>query len=103
MMPCEWDENKNRLNRHKHGLSFEEAQEIFEGPVLTWTDDRRDYGEIREISIGIIGETVVVVVAHTRRGERIRIISARRAKPVEREKYHAYLEKALGGNQGPAG
>ena len=53
----EWDENKNRANRQRHGISFEEAQAIFEGPVFTAQDIRMDYGEERFISIGMIGNT----------------------------------------------
>jgi uncharacterized DUF497 family protein len=53
-MEFEWDENKNRQNLNKHGISFEEAQEIFFGIVFTSIDERFDYDEIREISIGAI-------------------------------------------------
>ncbi len=98
IMKFEWDEKKNRLNQQKHGLSFDEAQEIFEGPVLTWAENRQEYGEIREISIDAIEEVLVVVVIHTKREERVRIISARRAKQTERRKYYAYIEKTLGRN-----
>lgn len=51
----EWDENKNHSNHERHGISFEEAREIFSGPVFTMVDDRMDYGEERLISIGLIG------------------------------------------------
>ena len=51
-MEFEWDENKNLSNQKKHGLSFFEAKEIFDGPVFTVTDTRQTYGEIRQISIG---------------------------------------------------
>ena len=60
----EWDEEKSRVNRAKHGISFEEAQAIFNGPVLTAVDEREDYGEERFISTGQLG-TLVVVVVHT--------------------------------------
>ena len=94
-MEFEWDEAKNRSNQDKHGISFEEAGEIFERPVLTWEDTRHDYRETRYISVGEIGDSVVValVVAHTPRGRKIRIISARRANARERKRYDAYLEK----------
>ncbi|MFQ5569545.1 MAG: BrnT family toxin [Rhodothermales bacterium] len=39
-MTCEWDENKNTSNIDKHGLSFEQASQIFDGPVLTRLDTR---------------------------------------------------------------
>ena len=92
----EWDEEKNASNLTKHGLSFEEACEIFEGPVLTRIDDRQDYGETREISYGLIGALVVAAVVHTERNGLTRVISARLATRSERRLYHAYLEKALG-------
>ncbi|XZN91478.1 MAG: BrnT family toxin [Microcoleus sp.] len=59
-MQFEWDENKNAQNLKKHGISFEEAQEIFDGIVFNAIDERFDYGEIREISIGVIQGVVIV-------------------------------------------
>ncbi len=59
-MEFEWDENKNRENIKKHGISFEEATAIFERPVWARIDDRHDYGEVREVSIGDIGNFVIV-------------------------------------------
>ena len=61
-MDFEWDEEKNKANFAKHGISFEEAALILRGPVLTKINDRLDYGEIREISIGQIPQEVVVTV-----------------------------------------
>jgi uncharacterized protein len=90
----EWDDNKNRINRLQHGVSFEEAAEIFRGPVFTMVDDRLNYGEERLISIGLIGSVVVVVVVHTDRNGRIRIISARKANRRERQEYYEHLEAA---------
>jgi uncharacterized DUF497 family protein len=48
----EWDHVKSMANVGKHGVSFETASRIFEGPVVTVVDARFDYGEVREISIG---------------------------------------------------
>jgi uncharacterized DUF497 family protein len=90
--PFEWDEAKNRANRAKHGISFEEAQAAFDGPVLTARDDRYNYGEQRFISYGQLGGLVVVVVAHTTRGERTRLISARKANRKESQTYYEHLE-----------
>lgn len=92
----EWDEDKNAINLAKHGISFEEASDIFNGPVYTRNDDRFDYGETREISIGIIGEAIVINAVHTDREGRTRLISARKATKKERRLYFDYLEKALG-------
>ncbi len=81
----EWDRQKNLSNIAKHGLSFDTASRIFDGPVLKSIDDRFDYGEIRWTSIGSIGAAVIIVVTHTDRNGKIRIISARPAKKPQRE------------------
>ncbi len=92
-MLFEWDENKNKANQRKHGISFEEAALIFKGEVLTRIDDCEDYGEEREISTGLIGAYVVAVVVHTDRQNVTRIISARLANHLERKAYHDYYKK----------
>ena len=86
-MLFEWDEAKNQANIRKHGVSFETARRTFDGPVLTWVDERMDYGEVRHVSIGKVGNAVVVV-AHTDRDGRMRLISARPASRKERQAYH---------------
>ena len=53
--PFEWDEEKDRANRAKHGIGFEEATGIFTSPILTAPDTRQDYGEERLISYGSLG------------------------------------------------
>ncbi len=76
-MEFDWDENKARANLEKHKVSFGLASEIFsKEEVLSFEDERFDYGEIREISLGEV-EGVVLYVVFTVREERIRIISAR--------------------------
>ncbi|MBP1850573.1 BrnT family toxin [Rhizobium halophytocola] len=95
-MIFEWDDAKNRVNRAKHGLWFEEAAEIFNGPMLSYRDLRFDYGEDRTISIGAIADVVLVVVVHTDRAGVIRIISARLANRKERTLYRASLAEKTG-------
>ena len=87
----EWDENKNAANIEKHGVSFTTASRIFDGPVVTFRDDRFDYGEEREISIGQIDRVLLLTVIHTGRGGKTRIISARRANGAERQRYEEAL------------
>ena len=94
----EWDANKDRANRAKHGMSFEEVLSIFDGPILTRIDDRRDYGEIRRITMGILSPGTVLVVAHTDRGRKTRLISARKANRQERQAFYDHLAKASEGN-----
>ena len=48
-MEFEWDEEKNISNIKKHGLSFDEAKEVFSGVLVTSLDSRVDYGETRYI------------------------------------------------------
>lgn len=95
-MQFEWDEDKNRENQRKHGIAFEEAALIFSGVVLTRFDDREYYGEIREVSTGMIGGRVTVVVAHTDREGVIRLISARLANKRERKAYDEHYQKIVG-------
>lgn len=92
-MAFEWDEAKNRTNIAKHGIGFETAKRIFEGPVLTWVDDRNAFGEIRMRSIGAVDGIAVLAVIHTKRSGNIRIISARPADRVERKNYDQALQK----------
>ncbi len=92
-MDFEWNEEKNKANLAKHSIAFEEAALIFRGLTLTEIDDRKDYGETREISIGQLPEQVVVVVIHTDRNDVTRIISARSANRAERRKYNDYCKK----------
>ena len=74
-MEFEWGEAKRRQNLAKHGVDLLFAALIFEGPVLTRVDDRRDYGELRFASLGLV-EGVPFTVIHTERGGRVRLISA---------------------------
>ena len=87
-MEFEWDEAKNRTNILKHGIDFETAKRIFDDPVLSRRDGRRDYGEDRYITVGRVGDAALVVIAHTERGGRIRLISARPASRKERLAWH---------------
>lgn len=91
-MQFEWDDTKSKHNFEKHGILFEEASLIFSGIVLSVIDRRENYGEERKIIIGEIENIVVIVVVHTDRDGKIRIISARRANKKERSKYYEYLE-----------
>ena len=91
----EWDEAKNRANIEKHGVSFETATRIFDGPILTAWDHRLEYGEVRENSVRLIDGVLVLVVTHIRCNGRTRIISARPAKRLERKRYEEALRKGI--------
>lgn len=92
-MLFEWDELKARTNLDKHGVRFEDAVRIFDGPVVTIDDDRFEYAEARSISVGVVGVMTFLVVVHVDRDEVTRIISARRATPKERRFYDAKIQK----------
>ncbi len=87
-MDFEWGEPKNQANIRKHGVGFQTASRTFDGPVLTRRDRRKDYGEACYVSIGELENAVLVVVAHTDRARRTRLISARPASRKERQAYH---------------
>lgn len=95
----EWDDEKDKANRQKHDLSFDEAKLIFEGPTLTWVDDRFDYGEVRMTTVGLIRDVVAVTVVHTDRTGVVRIISARLANRRERRLLHEHHRKATSGTR----
>ena len=91
-MRFEWNEHKDRRNRVRHGVSFETARLVFDDPRAISIQDRHENGEERWQTLGRIGHTVILLVAHTYReneaGEEIvRIISARKATPKERRRY----------------
>lgn len=80
-MEFEWDPDKAESNLEKHGIDFEDAKTIFEGPVWTRRSDRA--GEERHIAVGRV-EGREVAVVYTPREDRTRILSARRARTNER-------------------
>jgi uncharacterized DUF497 family protein len=93
MSRFEWDAEKNESNLRKHGISFEEAVTMFDGPVVT-REDESHHSEVREISFGLIGGVIVACVVHTERDGKTRIISARKATRNERRYLDDYLKKA---------
>ena len=87
-MEFEWDPNKAASNLTKHKVSFREAATVFRDP-LSITFDDPDHGddEDRFITIGTSSGGRLLIVAHTDRGMRIRIISARETTRTERDLY----------------
>lgn len=86
-MEFEWDEAKRLSNIEKHEIDFLEIQTLFDGRPLRAFDSLWG-GETRTLSIGVLDGVAYGVVA-TVRGNRIRIISARRASSDERDEYRA--------------
>ncbi len=89
-MRYEWDEAKNRSNFAKHGLRFEDAEQVLSGPCVTFVDDRVDYGEERLLTLGLLVGRLVVI-AHAPRDEGTRIISMRKGNRREQEIYQKRL------------
>jgi uncharacterized DUF497 family protein len=84
----EWDDGKAESNLRKHKVSFEDARLAFQDAfALLEVDVGSDYGEERLILTGIANGRVLVV-AHTERGERTRLISARSANRREKDDYY---------------
>jgi len=82
----EWEKAKQNLK--KHGVSFEEAVTVFYDPLsATFDDPDHSVGEYRYITIGLSSRDRLIVVAHTERGENLRIINARPATSRERKRH----------------
>lgn len=80
----EWDNNKNKLNAEKHGVSFDEMDGFDWDSAVVNSDNRHD--EKRLIAIGYIGDRLYVVV-FALRGEKVRVISLRKANEREQKRY----------------
>jgi uncharacterized DUF497 family protein len=91
-MRYSWDDEKNRSNLQRHGITFEDAIRIFEGPTVEKVDDRFDYGDIRVYAIGLVNGLEITVIYTDRSNDERRIISAWRAEPHERRYYWQNLE-----------
>lgn len=86
----EWDENKNTINKKKHGLSFEETKEVFyDDNAILFDDPDHSIGEERFLIIGMLKSSKVCIVSHCYRDNDnvIRIISARQATKNEKNTY----------------
>jgi uncharacterized protein len=84
----EWDDDKAARNWRNHAVTFEMARDAFKDLfAVEWIDAAQDTSEDRYGMIGMV-ENRLLFVAYTMRGERIRIISARKAEPYERRRYH---------------
>ena len=87
-MEFEWNPDKAAQNIEKHGVSFQEAATVFNDTLsMTFPDPDHSLGESRYVIIGLSRFGQLLVVAHTDRGEKVRIISARKATRQERKFY----------------
>jgi uncharacterized DUF497 family protein len=81
-----WHEPKRKATLRERGLDFAASRQVFAGPTLTFVDDREEYGEVRWVTLGLLGDKVVVIV-HTETDDEIRIISLREANQHEQHLY----------------
>jgi uncharacterized protein len=87
-----WDPAKNAANVRRHGVAFQDAVRIFDGPTVERTDDRYDYGEIRIYAIGLVnGIEITVIYADGDPDERHNI-AAWSSEPHERRYFWNHLD-----------
>jgi uncharacterized DUF497 family protein len=85
-MGVTFDAGKRERTWRERGLDFAEAETIFAGPVFTFQDKRRDYGEVRYVTYGLLDDRQVTMV-WTWRGDDRHIISLRKANEREQARY----------------
>jgi hypothetical protein len=88
-----WTDSKNRRNLKLHGIAFEDAVSIFDGPTLEQVDNRFDYGERRVYAIGLVNGLEITVIYTDREEGECRIISAWRSEPHELRPYWRNIEE----------
>jgi uncharacterized DUF497 family protein len=94
MIQFEWDSAKAKMNLKKHGVAFREAATVFKDPLgITIFDPDHSDEEDRFITFGFSAAGRLLMVAHTERDERIRIISARGLTRAEREAYDQEIQR----------
>jgi uncharacterized DUF497 family protein len=94
MIEFEWDPEKAERNLRKHDVSFVEAATVLRGPLgITIFDPDHSRDEDRYLTVGISSRGRAVMVAHTDRGDTVRIISARELTRAERNAYEKEIQR----------
>lgn len=88
-MRFQFDPAKARINLQKHGVSFADAEGVFEVPLAIHCPDPDAQDEERFVALGLGSAGELLVVVYTLRGEDIRLISARRATRREVKQYES--------------
>jgi uncharacterized DUF497 family protein len=97
MIEFEWDPEKEKKNLRHHGVPFSEAATVFPDPLaITIYDPDHSQDEDRYITIGTSTPGRLLMVAHTNRGDRIRIINARGLTRTERDDYEHETQRRKG-------
>lgn len=92
MATFEWDENKAKSNKAKHGVTFDDAMFFEFDNAMIIEDDDLNYGENRMVGVGFIRNTVHVIV-FVEANDAVRVISLRKANNREIDRYVEYIEK----------
>ncbi len=90
-MKITFDPAKREWTLRERGLDFADAEQVFAGVKLESRDERRDYGELRMMTVGYLRERMVIV-CWTQRGEARHVFSMRKANEREKAKYGGELE-----------
>jgi hypothetical protein len=88
-METEFDPEKAASNLRKHRVSFAHAEQALRDPLGITIEDPDSEGECRFVTLGADSLGRILVVVHTPRDDRVRIISARKASRNEAKTYHA--------------
>ena len=91
-MDFEWDEEKRSSNLVKHDIDFQDAPEMFHGPMLVRLDERKGYGEPRWQGLGLVQGRLMAVAYTKREPSTIRIISLRKANSREKTLFQEALK-----------
>jgi uncharacterized DUF497 family protein len=95
-MKFTWSAEKNRSNLRRHGITFQDATRIFDGPTVEAVDDRFDYEETRIYAIGVVNGVEITVIYTDRANEERPLISAWRSEPHECRNHWQNLEEKGG-------
>lgn len=90
----EWDAGKSARNSVEHGIDFEHVKRFEFSAAVVAPDDRKDYGEVREVASGFIGDRLHILV-FTMREAALRVISLRKANKREVKAYVENIEREL--------
>ena len=95
----EWEEDKNNLNKANHGFYFEEILAVFNDPFFLEAYDRDNstLDEVRWKGIASFNQRICFFISYTEQKNRIRVISARLAEPLEKEHYYENYKKQIAG------
>jgi len=91
-----WTDEKNKINKKKHGFYLSEITDVFDDPhLIDWYDRQHSsMEEDRYICLGRLRDTVIFFVVFTEEDDNIHLITARKAEPIEERFYYEHYEKA---------